>query len=91
MKRFVALLALITGLPLFADQEMTLPPGGSIDLSGIRVRCAGSDASTPFCRISSMGNDYYYVYVGTNNWGTVGGFDKAVKTVIELKQAGLCR
>lgn len=91
MKKIIALCSLFVAAPVLADNVVALPPGGSIFMNGTIVRCTGMvNPDAPKCAVSQYNGNTYSVYVGSNRWGYVEGFESAIKVVKELKESGLC-
>ena len=91
MKKIVALCSLFVAAPVLANDDVALPPGGSIRVNGTTIRCTGTvNPDAPKCSVSQYNGNTYTVSVGSNRWGYIEGFEGAIKIVKELKESGLC-
>lgn len=91
MKKYLVILALLASTPVFAEKSISLQAGSSADIEGTLVKCLGApNPDLPRCKVNSHGANIYGIIVGNSEWGTVAGFDQAVKIVIQLKEANLC-
>lgn len=92
MKKILTLCAFAFTLPALADHVLTLPPGASLQVYDTTVRCLGAvqNPDAPKCGVRNYSGHTYSIYVGTNEWGRMEGFENAVAVVMRLKESGMC-